>query len=418
MDRKIQKKLWTPKRIALIAAAVLFVGFVGYGFSTTTGGSRLNVEQDKITVAAVERGAFQELINVTGSVMPRTTVYLDAVEGGRVEEIFVREGAMVNAGDPILRLSNSDLQLRLLQNEAAVTEQENMLQNTRFQMEQNNLNLRQQLMQMDYEIVRLQRLHERNVELHGKQLVSDQEYETTKDELDYWINRRRLTEQSYRSDSLAQATRAQQMQESITGMRRSFALLQETLENLTVKAPVSGHLTMLDVELGELRSSGSRFGQIDVLDSGYRIRAAVDEFYISRVQRDQTARTTPIGGTEYRLEVVRVYPEVRDGRFEVDLDFIGEVPEQIRRGQTIRFYLELSDPAEATILPRGGFYQTTGGNWVYVVDPSGDFAVKRTIRLGRQNPNYYEVLEGLEPGERVVTSSYETFGDADRLMLN
>jgi len=418
MDRKIQKKRWTPKRIALIAAATLFAVFVGYGFSTTTGGSRLNVDQDKITVAAVERGAFQELINVTGSVMPRTTVYLDAVEGGRVEEIFVREGAMVTAGEPILRLSNSNLQLQLLNNEAAVTEQENMLQNMRFQMEQNSLNLRQQLMQMDYEIIRLRREHERNVELHAKKLISDQEYERTKDELDYYINRRELTWQSYQSDSLAQSARLLQTQESISGMRRSFALLQETLENLTVKAPVSGHLTMLDAELGQLRPSGSRFGQIDVLDSGYKIRAGVDEFYISRVQRGQTARTTPIGGKEYRLEVVRVYPEVRDGRFEVDLDFVGEVPPEIRRGQTIRFYLELSDPAEAIILPRGGFYQTTGGNWVYVVDPSGDFAVKRNIRLGRQNPSYYEVLEGLEPGERVVTSSYETFGDADRLILN
>ncbi|HET6568835.1 MAG TPA: biotin/lipoyl-binding protein, partial [Rhodothermales bacterium] len=415
LDRKIRKKTWTPRRIALAAGVVLFVAFVGYGFATTTGGSRLNVEKDKVTIATVEQGPFQELINVTGNVMPRTTVYLDAVDGGRVEEVYLREGTMVKKGDPILRLSNSDLQLRLLQNEAAVTEQENLLQQQRLQMEENNLNLRQQLVQMDFEIIRLVRQNDRNRQLHDKKLISDAEFEKTNDELHYWQERRALTQQTYRTDSLAQTERVQQMQESINNMRRSFDLLQATLENLTLRAPVSGYLTSLDAEVGQIRQSGSRFGQIDVLDGGYKIRAGIDEYYISRVQRGQMARTTPINGQEYRLQVTRVYPEVRDGRFEVDMDFVGAVPEGIRRGQTIRFYLELSDPTEAVILPRGGFYQTTGGNWIYVVDESGSFATRRNIKIGRQNPNYYEVLEGLKPGEQVVTSSYETFGDAQRL---
>ncbi len=418
VDRKIAKKKWPPRKIALVAAIFLFAGFIAYGYSTTTGGSRLNVEQDKLTVSLVTEGEFQEFINITGNVMPRNTVYLDAVEGGRVEEVFIREGAVVEKGEPILSLSNSDLQLRLLNNETMVAEQESNLQTMHFQIEQSRLNLRQQLIEMDYQVQALERQHTRNLDLHAKRLISDEDYEKTRDEYEYWLRRRELTQQSYRQDSLSQAARIDQMEASIMRMRRNFALLQQTLENLLVRAPVSGHLTMLDAEVGELRASGSRFGQIDVLDGGYKVRAGIDEYYISRVQKGQRGKTQPIAGEEYQMEVTRVYPEVRDGRFEVDLEFVGDVPESIRRGQTIRFNLELGDPGRAVLLPRGGFYQTTGGNWVYVLDPSGDFATRRTIRLGRQNPNFYEVQEGLVPGERVVTSSYETFGDADRLVLN
>lgn len=415
MDRKIARKKWPPRRIALVAGGVLFVAIVAYALSTTTGGKKLNVEREKLTIAEVTEGDFQELISVTGNVMPRTTIYLDAVEGGRVEEVFVQEGAMVEEGQPILRLSNNDLRLRLMQNEAALAEQVSYLQNARFQIEQNRLNLRQQLIAMDYEIQRLQREHRRNEELHQKRLISDQTYEQTRDELDYFQRRRQLTLDSYRQDSLSQAARINQMEEAVDRMRSNFTILQSALDNLTFRAPATGHLTMLDAEIGELRPAGSRFGQIDVLDQGYKVRAAIDEFYITRVQRDQRS-VGEQNGKEYEMQITRVYPEVRDGRFEVDLEFVGEAP-AIRRGQTLRFRLEMSDPSRAVLVPRGGFYQTTGGNWIYVVDPSGDFATKRFIRLGRQNPTHYEVLDGLRPGERVVTSSYDTFGDADRLVL-
>lgn len=415
MDRKVQKRMWTPKRIALIGAIVLFVAVVAYGFSTTTGGKKLNVEREKLTIATVTEGDFQELISVTGNVMPRTTIYLDAVEGGRVEEVFVQEGAMVEAGQPLLRLSNNDLRLRLMQNEAALAEQVSYLQNARFQIEQNRLNLRQQLIQMDYEIQRLQRDHSRNQELYEKQLISDATYEQTRDELEYFQRRKQLTLDSYRQDSLSQAARVNQMAEAVDRMRANFGLLQEALQNLTFRAPRAGHLTMLDAEIGELRSPGSRFGQIDVLNDGYKVRAAIDEFYITRVQRGQRA-VGEQSGQEYEMQIIRVYPEVRDGRFEVDLEFVGEPP-SIRRGQTLRFRLEMSDPSRAVLVPRGGFYQTTGGNWIYVLDESGDEATKRFIRIGRQNPTHYEVLDGLQPGEQVVTSSYDTFGDADRLVL-
>lgn len=416
-DRKIEKGWVTPKRIVLAGAALLFLGLIGYGFARTSGGTRLNVEREKLTLATVQEAPFQERIAVSGTVMPRTTVYLDVVEGGRVEEVYVREGALLQEGDPLLRLSNSDLQMRLLSSEAALTEQEGYLQNMRFQIEQNRLSLRQQLLQMDYEIQRLRREHERNRELFEKRLISEQEFERVRDELAYWEGRKGLTEQSYRQDSLAQAARLSQMQGSVDRMRRNFGLLQATLENLMVRAPVSGHLTALDAELGEILSRGTRLGQVDVLDGGSKVRAAIDEFYIERIFPGQAATTQPLSGETYRMEVTRVYPEVREGRFEVDLEFEGDVPEGLRRGQTIRLNLELGDPAEAVIVPRGGFYASTGGQWVFALDPSGEFAVRRAIRLGRQNPEYYEVLEGLAPGERVVTSSYDTFGDADRLVF-
>ena len=418
VDRRIEKKTFTPKRIALAVAALLFIGAVGYGlWRATSGGKRLNVERDKLTVSTVEEGPFQEFIAITGTVTPLQTVYLDAVEGGRVEEVFVQEGAMVEKEDPLLRLSNNNLRLQLMSNEAALSEQVSNLQSMRFQVEQNQLALRQQLAEMDYQIRRLQREHTRNAQLYEKQLVAEQDYLAVKDELEYQERRRDLTMRSYHQDSLSQQTRLEQMETSVNQMRRNFGVLQETLANLTVRAPVAGQLTALDAEVGEIRSAGSRFGQVDVLD-GFKVRAQVDEFYIERVRRGQTATTQPIGGQAHTLTVTRVYPQVREGRFEVDLTFDETEPEGIRRGQTIRLRLALGDPEEAVLLARGGFYQTTGGNWVYAVDGSGGEAAKRFIRLGRQNPEYFEVLDGLEPGDRVVTSSYETFGDADRLVFD
>ena len=418
VDRKIEKKTFTPKRIVLAVAALLFAGAIGYGlWQATSGGKRLNVERDKLTVSTVEEGPFQEFIAITGTVTPLQTVYLDAVEGGRVEEVFVQEGAMVEEGDPLLRLSNNDLQLRLMQNEAALSEQVSNLQNMRFQIEQNRLTVRQQIAEADYRIRSLGRDHARNEQLYEKQLISEQAYLETKDELEYQERRRDLTLRSYQQDSLSQQIRLDQMAASVEQMRRNFGVLQETLANLTVRAPVAGQLTALDAEIGEIRSPGSRFGQIDVLD-GFKVRAQIDEFYIERVQHGQTATTQPIGGRAHTLTVTRVYPQVREGRFEVDLTFDEATPEGIRRGQTIRLQLVLGDPEEAVLLARGGFYQTTGGGWVYAVNASGGEATKRFIRLGRQNPEYFEVLEGLEPGDRVVTSSYETFGDADRLVFD
>jgi len=415
MDRRIRKNFWTRRRIVFGLVAIVVVVLVAWAFLSSLGGRRLRVDADRVTVSTIESGPFQEYVPVTGNVVPRTTVYLDAVEGGRVEEIFVLEGATVERGDPLLHLSNNDLQLRLIQADAQRLEQINRVQDMRFRMDQNALDLRQQLAGMDYQIRRLERLSDRNRELLAAQGISQQEFDSVQDELDYWNRNKTLTLQGYHADSLRMAGQLDQMQESVRRMEANYEVIERILDGLTVRAPVSGQLTALNVELGELHSPGSQLGQIDVLD-GFRVRAGVDEFYISRVQRGRPATSLPIAGTEYPMVVTRVYPQVTDGRFEVDLDFEGDQPPGIRPGQTIRFRLEMSEPAEALLLPMGGFFQATGGNWVYVLDGSGE-AVRRDIRVGRRNPQFLEVVEGLSPGDRVVTSSYDTFGDADRLVL-
>jgi HlyD family secretion protein len=417
VDRKIEKKTFTPKRIALLAGALLAVVGLSYlVWSTATGGQALNVDRDKVTVSTVEQGPFLEFISVTATVRPDRTVFLDAVEGGRVEELFIREGAMVDEGEPILRLSNNDLRLQVLNSEASIAEQQNQMDQLELQLEQQALSLQQQIAEMEYQISRLQRQHDNQERLYDQNLISEEEYLNTKDELTYQQRRLRLTRSAYVQDSLSQQTRLASMEQAETRLQRNYDVLRESLDNLTVSAPISGQLTALDAEIGQIITSGTRLGQVDKVDS-YRLRAQIDEFYIERVRRGQIATTQAIGGTEYEMEVTRVYPEVENGRFEVDLQFTGEAPtDAIRRGQSIRIKLELGSPEEATLLARGGFYQSTGGNWAYVLTGDGE-AVRREIRLGRQNPNYFEVQGGLEPGDKVVTSSYDTFGEADRLVL-
>ncbi len=416
MDRKIAKRFWTRQRIIYAVGSVLFLALLAWGISSTGGGRSLNVDADRVTISDVQFAPFQENIPVTGNVLPKNWFFLDAVEGGRVEEIFVQEGAILGEGDSILRLSNSSLQVSLLNTEAQRIEQINRLEQTRFQVEQSNLSTRQQLVDMEYNILRLRREFERAEQLYAKQLISEQEYFRIKDEFDYQQRRRDLTIRSYATDSLRQAQQLEQMAASVERMDGNFQVINEQLENLTIRAPVAGRLSQLNAELGEIVNSGYRFGQLDLLD-GVMVRAQVDEFHISRVHPGQTAVTLPIAGQEYTMEVRRVYPEVRQGRFEVDLDFVGGSPVGIRRGQTVRARLAMSDPTEAVVVPLGGFFQSTGGNWIYLLEESGDVAVKQPIRLSRKNLEVYEVVEGLEPGQRVITSSYETFNEADRLIL-
>jgi HlyD family secretion protein len=417
VDRKVKKNRWTTRRIAVVGAGGLGVLVLAILLiNTTRGGRTLNVQGDRLTVSTVVLGPFQEFIAVTAAAVPMRTIFLDAIEGGRIEEVYAREGELVEQDQPLLRLTNSELQMRLMSSEAQLAEQMSNLQQMRFQIEQNRLNLRQQLAQMDYDIVRLTRQHGRNEQLHSRNLISAEEYERVNDELNYLERRRQLTLASFRQDSLSQETRITQMEQSVNRLRQNFGILQDNLENLTVRAPIAGRLTALDAEVGEIRPSGSRFGQIDVLD-GYRVRAQIDEFYIERIHYGQRAVTQPIGGQVHELSVQRIYPEVRDGRFEVDLLFDGDEPEGLRRGQTIRVRLELGDSEEATLVSRGGFYQSTGGNWAFVLSGDGSEAVRRPLRIGRQNPENFEVLSGLESGDRVIVSGYETFGNADRLVI-
>ena len=414
MDRKIEKKFWNGSRVVMLVGGILFLILIGWGLSTTAGGRKLNVDLERITISDVEFAPFQEMISATGNVLPRLSVFLDAESGGRIEQIYVLEGEQVEEGQPILKLANASLQMQLFSSETSRIEQINRLEQTRFSVEQNNLRLRQDMANMDFRILSLQRDVDRNEDLFRRNGISEQEYQRTRDEFDYWMRNRTLTIEAYKTDSLRQTTQIDQMEGAIERMEENYQLVQERLENLTMRAPVSGQLSQLNAELGEQKSSGFRFGQIDVMDD-YKVEAGIDEYHIRKVIRGQRAITLPMP-QEYEMEVRRVYPEVIGGQFTIDLDFV-ELPLDIRRGQTVRFKLEMSEPNDAIIVPLGGFYQTTGGNWIYVVDASGDFAEKRPIRLGRKNLAYYEVLEGLQEGERVVTSSYETFNEADRLVF-
>jgi HlyD family secretion protein len=416
MDRKIEKKKWPPKKIVGVSIVVIFFSTVAYSFIFGDRSSKLNVNAEKITIAAVAKGAFQEFIPVTGTVLPITTIYLDAIEGGRVETIFLEAGSFVTKGDKILKLANTNLQLDVMYREALSYEQINNARNTRLAIEQNSITVRTQLADVDYQVQRTQRAFERDSALAAKNLISPQDFKQTSDEYVYWLRRRDLARENARQDSILRANQIGQLDASVQRLQANLEMIKENLENLILKAPVTGQLTSLSAEIGQSKSPGQRLGQIDVLD-GFKVRAPIDEHYIARTNIGLTGQFDFVG-TSYKLVIKKVYPEVQDGRFEVDMEFDGKTPQGIRRGQTLQVRLELGDPAEAMLLPRGGFYQKTGGQWVYVVDKSGGFAVKRSIKLGRQNPEFFEVLEGLEPGEQVITSTYDNFGDIDKLVLN
>ena len=414
-DRKIAKKRWTVRNIAIVSGGGLFLLFVLYYLVLGDHRSKLNVESEKITLAEVTRGQFQEFDPVQGAVQPIQTFFLDAVEGGRVDSTFVEAGSFVKRGDRILKLVNTNLQLDVLYREALLFEQINNARNTRLAIEQNTLALRGQLTDVTYQIQRLERQDARDSVLLKKGLISAQDFQQVNDEHVYWIQKRSLTVDNIRQDSILRHTQIEQLDASVKRMTNNLELVKRSMDNLVVRAPIGGQLTSRSAEIGESKSPGQRLGQIDVLD-GFKVRAPIDEFYIARVNPGQKGETD-LNGKTYTLNVSKVYPEVRDGRFEVDMLFDGPPPPGIRRGQTLQIRLELGDLAEAVMVPRGGFYQKTGGQWIYVVDRSGAYAVKRPIRLGRQNPQVFEVLEGLEPGEQVVTSSYDNFGDIDKLVL-
>lgn len=415
MDRPIVKTKWPPRRIALYSAVGIVIFLLTYGLITVGGRSTLKVDSRKITISTVTRGEFLEFITVSGTVMPITTFYLDAVEGGRVQEVFLEEGSYVNVGDTILRLDNTDLHLDIMYREAQLFEQINNLRNTRLAMEQNSLTLREQLIEFDYRIQTSRRRFEQNAGLREKNLISQDDFEQARDDLDYWVRKREITVESQRQDSALRAIQIEQLEESVERMQANLEVVKEKLDNLTLEAPVAGHLTSLTAEVGESKNRGERMGQIDVLD-GFKLRAEVDEYYISRINKGQSAHAR-IGEGDHKLTICKVYPEVQDGRFQIDLKFDGTEPGEIRRGQTVQIKLALGDLSEALLLPRGAFYHKTGGNWVYVLDEPGSTAAKRQVSLGRQNPHVYEVLDGLESGERVITSSYEDFGDYDNLIL-
>jgi len=415
MDRQIKKKKWTLKRILWILLGIFILGAVIMIVVSEKGGTKLNVQRERLTISTIRRGPFQEFIAVTGNVIPIRTVYLDAVEGGTVDKLYLEAGNFVQKNDPILRLSNTNLLLDIMYREAELFQQSNNLRNTRLAMEQSQLQLRGQLLDLNYQIQQQRRVRNKNEELHKKGLISDQEWEESRDRYDYLVRNRELTLLSHKQDSVFREQQIIQLEASLRRMENNLDLVKQNLENLTIKAPVSGQLTSLNAEIGRIENRGQRIGQIDVLD-GFKVRVPIDEYYISRINAGQKGTFT-FASQNYSLTIDKIYPEVLSGRFEVDMLFDGREPDGIRRGQSVYIRLELGDLSEAVLLPKGGFYQKTGGQWIYVIDPGGEFATKRPIRLGRMNPELFEVIDGLTPGDQVITSSYDNYGDADKLIL-
>ena len=416
MDRKIEKKKWPPKKIAIFAGVILVAVIITFQLFFSDKSSRLNVNQERLVISTVQYGEFQEFIPVIGTVIPIKTIYLDAVEGGTVEQIYLEAGSFVNKGDPILKLANTNLLLDIMYREAELFQQSNNLRNTRLAMEQNALIIKAQLLDLEFELKKSYRDYNNQKSLVDQNLIAIQEFETTRDKYEYLNDKLALTLQSYHQDSIFREIQLEQLEISLVRMENNLKIVKQNIGNLVLKAPVSGQLTSRNAEIGESKTRGERLGQIDVLD-GFKILIAVDEYYISRISIGQKGTFT-FAGKEHELRVGKVYPEVLNGRFEVDMEFVSEEPDGIRRGQSQHIRLELGDPGEGLLLARGGFFQKTGGQWVYLIDESGEFAVKQPIRLGRQNTEVFEVLTGLNPGDRVITSSYDSYGDVDKLLLS
>lgn len=414
MDERIEKKKWSTKRIVLLSTVAIAVVVFLTAIYRDTGKSRLNVEKARLLTDTIETGVFKEFITIFGTVEPKKTVYLDAIESGKIEEIFVEDGTMVQRGQPIMRLTNLDLQLEVLNQEAQIVDQINTIRYQGIVQEQQSLSLREQALDVEYRIDLLSKRTERNRLLYQDSIIPQVEYEETQDEYEHLLRRKVLLDMTISKDSLSQLLQANQMKTSVSLMRRNLDFAKNSLDNLIIKAPIQGQLSAFDSEIGELISQGDRVAQIDVLED-YKIRARVDEFYISRIFPNQTGSFT-LNNLDYQLRIKKIYPDVQSGAFEVDLVFVGDRPENIKRGQTISLKLSLSDDTQAMLIAKGGFFQSTGGNWVYVLGEDG-IARRREIRLGRQNPNHFEVLDGLLNGEIVIISSYDTYGEKEELVL-
>ena len=413
MDKVIEKKKGIRPKHIIWSVGILVVAFLFYKVIFAETGSTFRAEKDKLTISTVEDGLFNDYITVIGQVEPITTIYLDAIEGGQVEDRFIEEGTMVKKGDVILRLENRQLYQTILNSEASLAEKENYLRNTRISFETELIQSRKNLLDNRYRLNRKKRSFEQNKALFNDELISKEDYLQAKEDFEYETNMLVINKLKAKNDSLIRLTSMQSLETDLGKMRQMLILVRERLDNLNVKAPVDGQLGMLDAEIGQRINEGQRIGQINVLEN-FKIKALIDEHYIDRVVRDLPA-TLDRNGTNFNLKVRKVYPEVRNGQFEIDLVFDGTSPDNIRTGQTYHIKLELGEAGKAVLLPRGGFFQSTGGQWVFVLNENESEATKRNIKIGKQNPQYYEVLEGLNAGEKVITSGYEMFGTNDRI---
>ena len=415
MDRVVAKKMPLGRMVGYGIGAVVAALFIYWLIGMLLGGRSLSVNSQRIFVSDVTVGTFEDFIPLRGRLVPRSTVYLDAIEGGRVEEVLIEDGTIVAAGDPIALLSNTNLQLEVLGREAAVIEQLNNMRTIELQLEQNRLAHKRNLVEIDYQIVRLNRSIERQSELAAKELVSQSTVDELQDELDYYMSRREVTLESQETDTRMQTQQLQQLREAGTQLKTGLTFASKNLDDLNVRAPVSGKLSGFNIEVGQSIVRGGRLGQIDD-PNGYKLNVQIDEFYLGRVDLQQVA-TAEHSRDTYDLRIAKIYPQVNNGQFDVDMVF-EEDPVGLRRGQTMQVKLTLGDNADAILIPNGSFYQETGGSWIFVVSADGTEAVKRTVRLGRRNTEFIEVLDGLEPGEKVITSPYTSYVGMDRLTLD
>ncbi|MFX1702697.1 efflux RND transporter periplasmic adaptor subunit [Chitinophaga sp. CC14] len=413
MDRKLEKKFWNKKRILMIGGGAAVAMLLLYTLLFADHRATLNVEKDKITISTVKKGTFDVYIAVTAVVMPLKTIRLDAIEGGYVSRKYLDGGSMVKEGDSILRLDNQRMMMDFVNHETEIYRLRNELQNTRLSIRQQEFTMQQTISDIDAKIEAAQDLYDRNKQLVEEKIVARQEFNKNKFELEGLLRQKdiQLQSQKYQLDNAK--IQITQLEGTLARTQRNLDLMRENLNSLIVRAPVSGQLSSIDVEVGSSITAGQNIGQIDDLN-GFKLRADIDEHYVSQVFAGLKA-TFEFDGKSYEMLVTKVYPEVKSGRFQADMTFEKNTPEGIRRGQSSPIRLVLGKSAEAILLPLGGFFSDTGGNWVYVVDKSGNRAVKRNISLGRKNPLYFEVLEGLQPGDQVITSSYENFGNKDVL---
>lgn len=415
MDRAVAKKV--PYGFyGLIIVALIFAIFLGLWIvDIINGGRSLAVNSERINISPVTQGVYEDFIPLRGRLVPRNTVYLDAVEGGRVEQVLVEDGIQLTAGEPIVLLSNTSLQLDVLSREAAVAEQLNNMRTIELQLEQNRLSHRRNLADMDYRVLSLSRQLERQSTLLDRNLISKSETEDLQDELAYYENRRDITLESQATDALMQEQQLTQLRETGNRLQTNLSIARQTLDDLSVRAPVEGELSGFDIQVGQSIGRGQRLGQIDDPE-GYKLNVQIDEYYLGRVDLGQPA-LADYNNKEYDLRTSKIYPQVSNGLFNVDMLFENE-PQGLRRGQTLQLRLVLGDNSDAILIPNGTFYQETGGSWIFVLSADGTEAVRRTVKMGRRNTEFIEVLDGLEPGERVITSPYTSYLDMDRLALN
>jgi HlyD family secretion protein len=416
VDRVIEKKKWTVKKLLTIGITAAIILLIAGAYYFTSGKSKLNVETERITISEVSNGTFQEFIPVNGVVLPLTTIYLDASEGGRIEEKYVEDGTLMKKGQPILRLSNSDLMMTMMS-------QQNTVYNTLTQMQinhnaalQNTVSKLNQMADVESQYKEAERIYKLDKHLYAQNVIGLQEFKQAENNYTYYQQKRTLTQQILQQDSVSRATQEAQDKRSFKGSQDALNIMQKKVSDLIVRSPIDGQLTSLDAEIGQNKHQGERLGQIDVT-SGFKVRVDVDEHYISRIYIGLKGDFS-FADTTYKLKITKVFTQVSNGKFQVDMLFEGPVPKGIRRGQTLQIRLALSDEKQALRLARGGFFQQTGGNWIFKLSADGKTAYKTDIQLGMYNPDYYEVLGGLKAGDKVITSSYETYGNNQELILN